>query len=158
MTLAVAQNWFKQGNDLVDGGRPRFARQEFKHATAESLEPCGHPGSQRRGARRQGDFIHQETLGLQPRAILRTAEKAVVFDPLRRNSEGSQDRQQRHANRGDVSLAAAFGHQAAARLQLTMDTPKDGIVIAHPVQRSIGKDGVEFAIEGKCFPTHMAGV
>ena len=74
------------------------------------------------------------------------------------DSEGSQDRQQGHANRGNVALAAAFGHEAAARLQRPVYAPENGIVIAHPVQCSIGKDGIEFLIEGQCFPARTAGV
>jgi len=62
---------------------------------------------------------------------------------------GGQDRQQGDANGGDVTLAAAFSHEAAAGLERTVHASENGILIAHPVQCSIRKNGVEFLIEGQ---------
>ena len=47
---------------------------------------------------------------------------------------GREDRQQGNANRGDITLAAAFGHEAATWLEGPMHASENGIMIAHPVQ------------------------
>ena len=39
-----------------------------------------------------------------------------------------------------------------------MHALENGIVIAHPMQGSIGKDGIELLIEGQRFPAHTAGI
>ena len=67
-------------------------------------------------------------------------------------ARGSQHRQQRYPNRSDVALAATFGHEASPRLQRPVHALKNSILITHPVQRRIGKDGVEFLVEGQRFP------
>ena len=86
----------------------------------------------------------------------RRAEKTIVFDPFQGNSAGREDRQQGDANRGNIALAAAFGHEAAARFKSPVHALENGILIAHPVQGGVGKDGVEFLIEGQRFPlSHM---
>jgi len=72
----------------------------------------------------------------------------IAFDPLRRDAMGRQDRQQGDANRGDIPLAAAFGHEPATRLEGPAHASENGILIAHPVQSRVREDGVEFLIEG----------
>jgi len=97
-------------------------------------------------------------MALQAGAILRGAEKTIVFNAFRGNSAGSQNRQQGHANSGDVALASAFGDEAATRLERPAYSLENGILIAHPVQGSIGKDGIELLIEGQRFPAHTARI
>jgi hypothetical protein len=149
MTFAVTKSWFEQVDDLLDGAGTLLLRQQFQHAMAEGFEPGGYAGSQRRGTWGQSDFLHQEALALQPGTVFTGAEKMIVFDPLRRHAIGRKDRQQGDANRGDITLAAAFSYEPATRLEGPVHGPENGILIIHPVQGRVGKDGVEFLVEGE---------
>jgi hypothetical protein len=84
----------------------------------------------------------------QSSAILRGAEKAVVFDTFRRDVMGPEHRQQGDANGSDIALAAAFSHESTAGLECPVYTSENGVVIAHPVQGGIREDGIEFLVEG----------
>ena len=57
-----------------------------------------------------------------------------------------QNRDERDANRSDVSLPSHLCNKAAAGFQHAAHFGKHGILSAHPMQRRIREDGIEGAV------------
>src|SRR5262249_57086038 len=79
-------------------------------------------------------------------------------EPVSVDSAARQDGAQSDNDRGGVVMAAHLGDKTASPLQRSVYAREHPLLIAHPVERRLPKNRVEFAFEGELLAIHERGV